>query len=700
MAKLETLLAQVKDPKIRAALEREVKALKDRRRFGLIFERHLPETVIVGDTDPLEVGDQVRPKQRVDEDEDFQIIEMEGKSATLVSLKTGDQSKEPVAELLAIKRFGDPAYAGLESVGEVRRSETRPAHAVINGENYHTLQLLSFIYERQVDCVYIDPPYNTGARDWTYNNDYVDDTDTYRHSKWLSFMEKRLQIAKRLLRRNGVLIVTIDENELNHLGVLLEEIFPEARRQLVTICINPGGASGGEGLSRVEEYAFFCFLGDAQPAPTEDDMLVSAVDTDAAHTGARGIRWEWLMRGGNAWYRASRENLCYPIILSKDGTRIQGVGQPLKGPDEDRPTEIDGFPVAWPVRKDGKLGIWRVDAERLRTLEKKGYAFVSARDEKRGTWTIKYLLSGTIEAIESGLIEITGRGERNEIQVRVNERRGKTAKTIWYRPRHIAGGAGGTHLLNAFLGERNLFSFPKSVYAVRDALEVAVGNRPDALIVDFFAGSGTTMNATCLLNSEDGGNRRSIVVTNNEVNPERTKQLNAQGYYRGDPEFEKHGIFEAVTKPRCAAAVSGKRADGTPIEGDYLNGRTYAEGFDENVEFFRLDYLDGDQVELGNEFEAIHPVLWLAAGAKGKRPKRKKGDKFLIAPESRYAVLLDDSAFREFEEQIADADLTHVFLVTDSDDAYAEMRAQTAPSVRTVHLYRDFLRHFRKRARL
>jgi adenine-specific DNA-methyltransferase len=702
VAKLEELLEAVPNAKLRSELQTEVSALKGRTRFGLVYERHLPETVTVRDTDGLRAGDHVRLRQRSEENEDYRVVELHGEQATILSLKTNSERETLLNDLLMVRRFGDPVYLGLAAAGSVTRSAERPHHVVIDGENFHALQLLTFAYERQVDCIYIDPPYNTGATDWRYNNRYVDDNDKYRHSKWLSFMEKRLVQARRLLKPDGVLICTIDQNELHHLGLLLEDLFPNARRQLVTICINPGGASGGEGgLSRVEEYAFFCFLGGAQPSPTEDDMLVAGADTVAAHTGARGVRWEWLMRGGNAWYRGSRPNLCYPIILNKGATRIIGTGPPLEGPDNARPSEIDGHPVAWPVRRDGNLGIWRVDSSRLLWLSEHGYAFVSARDEARGTWTVKYLMTGTVEAIESGAIDVVGKGERGEVQVQIKEQRRKTAKTMWYRGRHIAGGAGGTHLLNALLGERDLFPFPKSVYSVRDCLQVAIGDRSDALIVDYFAGSGTTLNATCLLNAEDGGSRRCILVTNNEVGPKKTRQLNRKGLYRGDPEFERLGIFEAVTRPRCEAMITGRRADGAPVEGSYLNGRPYSDGFEENVDYYRLNYLDREDIELGRCFDPIHPVLWLAAGGKGIRPDFSDEDSLLVVPESGYAVLFRDDAFRDFEEALEKhEDIRLVFLVTDSEEAYAEMRDRVGVGRNAVMLYRDLLRHYARRVRL
>jgi len=351
MAKLEHLLSAVADAELKAQLEAEVAALKRHTRFGLVYERHLPETTIVGDVDGLKVGDYVRPRKEALNGHDYRVVALNGAQATIIgvngSTANGDTMELPLDELLAVKPFGEPAYLGLSSVGAVRRSDTRPAHVVINGENYHTLQLLTFLYERQVDCIYIDPPYNTGARDWTYNNHYVDINDRYRHSKWLSMMEKRLKVARRLLKRDGVLICTIDENELAHLGLLLEELFPLARRQLVTICSNPSGVSG-EGLSRVEEYAYFCFLGDAAPTRTSDDMLTPKLDPegDAGVGSGEGLTWESLLRRGNAWYRERRKNLCYPVLLTPDGTAIVRAGAPFDGEDEAaRPNEVDECPL-------------------------------------------------------------------------------------------------------------------------------------------------------------------------------------------------------------------------------------------------------------------------------------------------------------------------------------------------------------------
>lgn len=649
MAKLDDLIAQIGDAKLRAQLEDAATELRRRKKFGLVFEQHIPETTVLPEAE-VRKGSVVLIRTEPGNGTRYAVDDVNGSEATISADEEGWTIS--VDDLLVVKPFGEPVYPVLRPVGQpVIREGNRPFQTIINGENFHALQLLLFGYEGKVDCIYVDPPYNTGARDWKYNNDFVDRQDSWRHSKWLSFMDKRVRLAKRLLKPDGVLIVTIDENELHHLGLLLESLAPQARRQLVTICINPGGASS-DGMSRVEEYAMFCFFGEAQPVATRDDMLVVGADEDVVHTGAQGVRWEWLLRGGNAWYRSSRPNLCYPILLSDDAQRIVGTGPPLAGDPDELPAEIDGHPVAWPLRRDGNLGIWRVDAARLTWLNEHGYVYVSNRDDKRGTWTIKYLMEGTVDAIEAGLIDVVGRGERGEVQVQVGERRRKVAKTMWYRGRHVAGGAGGTYMLNALLGERNLFPFPKSVYAVKDCLDVAIGDRRDALILDFFAGSGTTLQATSMLNADDDGRRRCILVTNNEVDEKQAATLNKAGKFRGDPEFEAHGIFEQVTRPRCEAVITGCRPDGTPVPGKSIDGRSLAAGFGENLMSFDLRYGDSDAIDVGASFDDILPALWLAAGCEGDLTALKHDDRWLLSSSAHFAVLLDEDRYRAFRSEL------------------------------------------------
>ena len=195
-----------------------------------------------------------------------------------------------------VAEFRDPIYPGLVSTGKVERGGDRPFHAVINAENFHALQFLLYTHEGKVDAIYIDPPYNTGARDWKYNNDYVDNDDAYRHSKWLAMMERRLKLAKRLLNpESAVLIVTTDENEVHRLSLLLEELFP-SKIQMVTALINPAGASIIDQFARVDEHLLFAHIGSARPQRT------TAETTPLHREGStRAHAWESLQRsGGNS----------------------------------------------------------------------------------------------------------------------------------------------------------------------------------------------------------------------------------------------------------------------------------------------------------------------------------------------------------------------------------------------------------------
>jgi len=178
-----------------------------------------------------------------------------------------------VEDLVVVAEFRDPIYPGLVSTGKVERGGDKPYHTVINAENYHAPETLLFTHRGKVDAIYIDPPYNTGDRSWKYNNDYVDGEDLYRHSKWLAFIERWLQIAKQLLTPDGTLIVTIGEDEVCRLGLLLGQVCPEARIQLVTIVMNTAGPMSPGEFSRADEYAFFCWFGSAKPSPMPPDLL-------------------------------------------------------------------------------------------------------------------------------------------------------------------------------------------------------------------------------------------------------------------------------------------------------------------------------------------------------------------------------------------------------------------------------------------
>jgi len=696
MAKIEDLIAQIPDERLKKAIGAEVRELKKNKKFGLVFEEHLPETVRLPKL-PVKEGELVA-KKRESGNELWRVKSIRKGIATLeravegYPLASESGLEIPVHDLVVVRSFGDPIYPALVPVDRVARGgPDKPWHMLINADNFHALQLLLYAYEGKVDVIYIDPPYNTGARDWKYNNDYVDKADSFRHSKWLSMIKKRLLLARRLLKPDGVLLVTIDENEVHHLAVLLEQMFPQSLCQMVTICINPSGVSG-DGLSRVEEYAFFCFCGEARPAKLHDDLFG---DTEGSQTAIIG--WESLLRRGNVWYRAKRKNLCYPVLIDAKTKKIVDVGEPFEGVDElSRPKKIGGYIAAWPVRRDGRLGIWRVEGKSLLSLAKSDFAYVASEDTGRGTWTIKYLMSGSVAAVASGKMKVVGTGKYGEARIETSEAGKFVAKTIWRRGAHTAGGSGGSQALTALLGERDLFSYPKSIYSVRDCLAVAAGDRPKAVVLDFFAGSGTTLHATALLNASDDGQRQCIIVTNNEVKEEVAKSLAKENLFAGDAGYEEKGVCEAVTWHRCRAAITGVRPDGTPVDGAYIDGRDYSDGFDENLEYFRLDFLDPDEVARGDAFKAILPVLWMAAGCRGEREDSKGSTPWFIPKHSPFAVLIQEKQFSAFREKLTERkDIEWVFLITDSEENFGQMRRTLGRKVECVQLYKSYLENFR-----
>lgn len=617
--------------------------------------------------------------------------------------------------------FGEPIFPVLEHVGQVERGTDDAAHhLVIEGENYHALKMLVSAYEGQVDCIYIDPPYNSGATDWKYNNDYVDGDDAYRHSKWLSMMEKRLKLSRRLLKPDGVMIVAIDENEVHHLSLLLEQCFPECNKQLITTVINPKGIQYANLFSKVNENVIYTMFGKASICKVDGNYL--------SETSKEKVRWASLLRSGNNSSPSDRPNLVYPIAVDPRTSTIAGVGPTLldridarQVPFERTDTtnlkaweppveQINGCPVVWPRRNDGRLGRWAISASTiLEELLPNGYIRANSYKD---TWTFSYLLKGTIKNIAQGRILVTT-GSDGSVSVEPSLNHGHaTPKTVWNHARHDAG-LHGTHLLSELLGDRRRFPFPKSIYSTRDALDTIVRDNPSALIVDFFAGSGTTLHAVLLLNEADGGNRRCVLVTNNEIGPDNEKKLTGDGIDPNSYEWRKLGIFEHVTRPRVEAAIKGERADGTELSGTYAHAgdKPMKDGFEASADFMRLRYLDPDALILEDCFDVLHPLLWVASGSTGSCPTSKVGgpisehepgyllpDGTVIPSGCGYAVLLRESRFRRFSEELKklDTDVTHVWLQARTHESYTEMRSELGARFEVGWLFQDAYKQFRQ----
>lgn len=806
------LLKEVPDLALRGRLAEAVNALRKQTRFGLVFEGHHPEVSRLPDV-PIRKGGLVARRS----EKGNVLYRVTSITATKAVCLPEELPKDagddlfayeltiPLAELVAARRFGDPIYPSLKLFDTVQRSHEKPWHVLIQADNYHALQALGYTHAGKVDVIYLDPPYNTGAKDWRYNNDYVDLNDPWRHSKWLSFIEKRLRLTKRLLKSDGILVITIDEHEVHHLACLLDQVFPESYRQMATIVINAKGVTQGR-LSRVEEHALFVMPRDTTLNTHFDDLLSP---DRSAQKRFQTPRWEWLLRGGNNSRRQDRKFLFYPIYIDPERKAVTGVGEPLPLSEQPDLEYARSRKIAWPIRRDGSQGNWQLKPSTLMELVAKGFVRLGGFDEKRRTWTVQYLNKGTRARLDKGEIVITGRDVASgsvNLAYASSTSRQRSIKTVWYRGAHDSG-IYGSSLLRGIIGEGAAFPFPKSLYAVRDTLLVALRNKTSGIVLDFFAGSGTTFHATALLNAADGGRRQCILVTNNEVSEEDRKRLLRANHVEGNAEWDSHGICKAVTWPRCKYVINGERDDGTKLAGDYATGnyqerevgrmvvqlgfvegakldlagrkdlarlidgvtvgavsasnpwhledegkasilwdisksndwlealteapqvetlyvatrekavfkkladeiketlsplliereivRSMAVGFDENIAYYELGFLDPGDVARGQQFAAILPLLWILTGAKAKCPKPGHISKWLIAPECGFAVLHNEEFFLEFRDELwSRKEIEHVFLVTDSEDTFKEMRAGLRKGTRAYMLYSSYLRNF------
>jgi adenine-specific DNA-methyltransferase len=709
VSRLNDLLRELRtrEPELARDLEREVAALADRRAFGLNFERHVPEAVELPGR-KVRKGDKVRvlpPRGQTPKKSDERLwrivrIDRSANTAKLASLAARvSDSVDPVADgrevgpetrtaalddIVVVAEFRDPIYPGLVSTGKVERGGDKPFHTVINAENFHAVETLLFTHRGKVDAIYIDPPYNTGAKDWKYNNDYVEADDLYRHSKWLAMMERRLLIARALLNpTDSVLIVTIDEKEYLRLGLLLEQLFPEARLQMVSSVINPKGVPR-DGLSRVDEYIYLAQFG----ACTISGEL-------KAGSGGTEVRWRGLTRTGVNGVRRESPGAFYPIYFNKSG-KIVDVGDAIPmGQDAKSVAPRKGLIAVWPTpRPDGEDGRWSVVPETLRDLIKKGAVRVGRVDVERGQFPIFYLTSEQLASIDSGELEIRGRTADGVMQVFFREDGGRVSapRTVWDKVSHSAS-EHGSMLLRALIPGRK-FPFPKSLYAVEDVLRLFVRDKPRATILDFFAGSGTTAHAVMRLNKQDGGCRQCISVTNNEVAADEQATLREKRLRPGDAEWEQHGVCDYITKPRVEAAITGKTPNGDAIDGYYkfTDEFSMADGFEENAEFFTLTYEAPLRVASNREFTKVAPLLWLRAGSRGRRiDDISKG--WDVADV--YGVLTNLGHTQDFLKAVAANDAVAIAYIVTDEERLFESIAQALPEhVEPVRLYEAYLRNF------
>lgn len=703
MSRLTDLIARAKarDSALGDELEREFKALASRRAFGLNFERHRPESVELPGR-PVRRGDKVRvlPPRGTTQRGDQRLwrvtrIEGDGEARmaqiTLIDAETPETADVAVADLVVVAEFRDFIYPGLVSTGRVSRGGDKPFHTVINGENFHVLEALTYTHRGKIDAIYIDPPYNTGARDWKYNNDYVESEDLYRHSKWLAFIERRLMVSRELLNpKSSTLIVTIDEKEYLRLGLLLEQIFPEATIQMISSVINPKGSARSGRFSRVDEYVYFVFLGAAAVAPWRSDML-REVEGEG-----RKVRWAGLMRNGEGSRRQRIPSMFFPIFIDAKTGAYHSTGEPP--PAEVRPEDVPcppGTQAIWPIDQSGQELMWRLSPPSFREYLKIGHAKFGKRDKVTGLRSVSYLQTGIRQMIESGEVVAVGRDAEGALELEFADAFGtRNPATIWNLVAHSASEHGAGLLKSLVPGRR--FPYPKSVYAVEDCLRFVLGKNPEAVVLDFFSGSGTTAHAVMRLNRQDGGRRQCISVTNNEVAADEQAALRKAGLRPGDPDWEKWGICDYITKPRIAAAITGKTPEGKDIEGDYKFTDEFpmAEGFDENAEFFTLTYESHVAVGANFAFQRIAPLLWMRAGSEGRRIDDLPEGGWAVA--DTYGLLVDlDHAGAFCDAVAAQGGLRVAYVVTDDDRRFQAVARALPDGVEPVRLYESYLSNFR-----
>lgn len=468
---------------------------------------------------------------------------------------------------------------------EIISDSQNSTNLILEGDNYHALYVLNFTHQKKIDVIYIDPPYNTGSKDWKYNNDYVDKDDRFKHSKWLSFMSKRLKLSKKLLKNNGVIVVTIDDYELFSIGLLLDKIFGEQNKiGVIAIEVNPRGRTTNSFFATSHEYILMYAknINEAKifnlPLTEEQENNFNLKDNISSY------RLLPFRRSGGLSTPDERPNSEFDIYVSKTSNKIIAVGgkRTKAFPEKYCPEYVKYISANGLIKtispqdfleehKDDIIHILPIDVSGKRRVWR-----WSDRDK-----ILKSSMQGDFDIFYSK--------EKYTIKLKDRIKEGRKPKTIWVNPKYDAS-SHGTVLIEKILGSSKMFNYPKSIHAVTDTLNTLVLQNKNAIVLDFFAGSGSTAHAVLKLNKQDGGNRQFIVCTNNEVGEKSEKEFckkynipakKLKNWRNGNKSewldwCEKNGICSTVTYPRIKNVVNG-----------YAN----IDGIHANVKYFKTDFV-------------------------------------------------------------------------------------------------------------
>jgi adenine specific DNA methylase len=700
MAAINELISRISDPELRAQIQAEVDKLSRQKKFGLVFEDHIPEATPLYGV-PIRTGSLAARKNGSVGD---LMLVTEIRDGIAVCLRQSDKETVsiPLEELVAVARFGEPIYPYLKPIDEVCNAPDSDLwHTLIEADNYHALQLLEYLYAGQVDLVYLDPPYNTGSDEWKYNDVFVDASDRWAHSKWLSFMYKRLRIIKGLLSAKGVIAISIGYQELHHLVMICEELFPAHQTAVVTVQTSGGKPSGG--FNYQHEHIVFVTPSTFKPLP----MSFTGGKNSSPFHGMNLASFD----------QTQRPNQTYPIYVKKETGEIVGCGQSLEervrngeysGELGDFIFDFEEAPVGcvtiWPITAKGQPCVWRLIPESFMRDVKDGYIRVLPSKSKKSpnAFTVQFLSDGIKKKIQQGKVRVSGREpQNNTVIIEEYKSDGGNIPTLWTEKAFYTS-KGTNQLQNIFVNKS--FPYPKPLDLIADIIRACTTH--DSIVIDLFAGSGTTLNAVNLINTEDDGRRECILVTNNELSKAEEKSLRKQGANPGDPEWERRGICRSITWPRTVYTIRGTRDDGSPLDGDYGLDEDdqpllLSNGFAANAAYFKLGFLDKASVRIGRQFREMLPTLWMKAGCHGPCPTLadEAVPSMLVLPENRMAILNDSAAYADFAERVnGEPSIETVYLVTDSDTDYRGM-AQGLLAPKKYQLYRDYLDNFRINSR-
>lgn len=417
--------------------------------------------------------------------------------------------------------------------------------------------------------------------------------------------------------------------------------------------------------------------------------------------GETTVVWDTLRRSSLAGARGNKgpgacgPNQFFPIYVDRETGIISEIGEPL--PENVSVKDVIVRPdhvTVLPIRPDGTEMNWGITPIVAKRLLINGYLRAGrAKPNEPQKYVISYLTEGIVGDIEAGVAIVRDKNPDGTVNAFYPDGRDKMPTTNWNRPSHDAQQYG-TKVVNALLGNRP-FPYPKSLYAVEDALRFFIGGKPNAVVIDFFAGSGTTAHAVMRLNKQDGGNRQCIAVTNNEVAAKEQDALRKKGLRPGDAEWEHWGICDYITKPRVEAAITGKTPAGQPIQGDYKFSDDFpmADGFAENAEFFTLTYETPVGVSYQTAFARIAPLLWMRAGSRGRRIEELPAEGWGVA--DTYGMLVELDAASDFLNSAREAkELRIAYIVTDDERRFQALARHLPESVEPIRLYESYLTNF------